>query len=90
MAGTGGFREGAGRKSTGRKKTGFYVTEREEIALRTALEGIRNTNTEPKLMKMKCCERLQAWGKDAGADPVIGEETWCVWCQKKSKIIKIL
>jgi hypothetical protein len=38
----GGFREGAGRKSTGRKKQNFYITDEENEKLRKYLEELRN------------------------------------------------
>ena len=38
----GGYREGAGRKSTGRKLARIYVTEEEEQKLRDYLEKLSN------------------------------------------------
>lgn len=46
-------------------------------------------NEKPVLMKMACCGRVQAWRSEEAGQPVAGEETWCVWCQKLAKIEKV-
>jgi len=40
---------------------------------------------EIPIMRMSCCNRMQAWGNDGGI-PKIGEVAFCVHCQKSSKI----
>jgi hypothetical protein len=48
-------------------------------------KGLKN---EIPIMRMSCCDRMQAWGNGAGI-PKIGEDAFCVHCQKTSKITKV-
>ncbi len=99
----GGFREGAGKKTidANRKKVTFFINPEEKEALKTTLLTIRETETLKKsaiplqdtnqpIMRMECCDKVQAWGEGADGIPKIGEETFCVWCQKIGKIKAVL
>ena len=60
------------------------------ISLSTVRRELKNNFLKTQPVMVMSCGHQQCWGDGAEEFPRVGENTFCVWCQKNEKIVKVI